>query len=224
MQTRGLLHCHGPGPPLCSTQRRNQNARGSSAPGHGATQGRTKEPPQPQFPHSMFCSTILTPSQRFFHCTRISCSSLLPIFSFSDENGAKKIPQRGLFYTRIREFPAWLGLCPCCLTWGQVRRSCVERIPAHSTPLWARAAPKNTSSRPGCASGEVPSLLAKPADTDLPGQVSHGGLIQAKVGVHCARSSRVWPVPGGLHGCENPPAPAGRAVTFAGTGAGTGTV
>lgn len=47
LHTPGLLHCHGPWPPLCSTQRRNQNSRGSLAPWHCATQGRTKDPTVP---------------------------------------------------------------------------------------------------------------------------------------------------------------------------------
>lgn len=81
--------------------------------------------------------------------------------------------------------------------------------------------------------GEVTSLLQhcqdpKPADTDPSGQTLHGDLILehralSKIGFHCACSSRssFWPVPGGLHGSENPPALSGRQVTFAWPRAGT---
>lgn len=68
-----------------------------------------KEGPQiPQSQHSSSVSCFAVPRSSFLHCTRISCSSLLPIFSISDGKGVKKSPTRACFTTQAGDsLPGW---------------------------------------------------------------------------------------------------------------------
>lgn len=72
-----------------------------------------KEGPKiPQSQHSSSVSCFAVPpssqSQHFLHCTQISCSSLLQIFSISDGKGVKKSPTRAYFTTQAgNSLPGW---------------------------------------------------------------------------------------------------------------------